>query len=203
MIITLVCRTLHAAGYLLVDWQTNWPVEMLLPMTFLEGLGGGNSGFLSSTISYVSDVSSQKDRTSRLSTANSFWFLGGPMGTLVAAILIRNHDYSLPLGLVCLTYIASVIYVVVFIKESHGPNAKEVQARGSLKCQDCLSRQKVPLSTMVKDFFDWHRITESFMTAFKRRERCMRNVLLLVLLANMLRRIARSNFFYYMDNFTV
>lgn len=163
-------------------------------MTFLEGLGGGNAGILSSTISYISDVSSEKNRTSRLSTANSLWFLGGPMGTLLAAVLIRSYGYNLPLGLVLVTYIVAVAYVVMFISESHGPYAKkELRARGSLQPQENIAEEKVPLSTMVKDFFDWHRVVESFKTAFKKRDGNARAVLLLILVGNMLRRVARSN----------
>lgn len=195
MTITLVCRLLFAAGYLLVNWQTSWPVEVLYPVTFLEAIGGGNAGILSSSLSYISDISREKDRTSRLSTASSLWYLGGPMGTLLAAVLIKNGGYNLPLGMVFLTYIAAVFYVVMFISESHGPSAKkELQARGSLQPQDSINKKKrVPLSTMVKDFFDFHRVIESFKTAIKRRDGSTRAVLLVVLAANMLRRVARGN----------
>lgn len=195
MIITLVCRVFYSAGYLLVNWQTNWPVEVLYPITFLEALGGGNPGIFSSAFSYISDISKEKDRTSRLSTANSLWYLGGPLGTLLAAFLIRDGDYNLPLGLVFLTYIGCVVYVIAFISESHGPSAKKkLQARGSLQPQDSLQKKhKISFGTMVKDFFDWHRVIESFKTAFKRREGSMRAVLLVVLVANMVRRLARGN----------
>ncbi|KAK8390738.1 hypothetical protein O3P69_010445 [Scylla paramamosain] len=197
IIITLVCRFLHAMGYFLVNWQTSWPVEVLYPITFLEAIGGGNAGILSSSISYISDITREKDRTSRVSTANSLWFLGGPMGTLLAAVLIKNGGYNLPLGIVALTYIAAAIYVVVFINESHGPRAKkELQAQGSLQPQDSITKTKISFSTMVKDFFDWHRVLESFKTAFKRRDGNVRAVLLTVLVANMVRRVARGFFMY-------
>ena len=195
ILISLVCRLLHAGGYFLVNWQTSWPVETLYPVTLLEALGGGNAGILSCTISYISDITREKDRTSRLSTANSLWFLGGPMGTLLAAVLIQNGGYNLPLGLVFLTYIAAVIYVVFFISESHGPRAKkELQAQGSLQPQSSITKKDMTLSTMIKDFFDWHRVLESFKTAFKRRDGNVRAVLLTVLFANMVRRVARGNF---------
>ena len=116
------------------------------------------------------------------------------MGTLVAALLIKNGGYNLPLGIVAITYIAAVIYVVVFISESHGPRAKkELQAQGSLQPQDSITKTPMSLSTMVKDFFDWHRALESFKTAFKRRDGNVRAVLLTVLVANMIRRVARGN----------
>ncbi|MPC31180.1 hypothetical protein E2C01_024462 [Portunus trituberculatus] len=49
---------------------------------------------------------------------------------------------------------------------------------------------------MLKDFFDWHRVLESFKTAFKRRDGNVRAVLLTVLVANMIRRVARGFFMY-------
>lgn len=181
--LALFCRMIHAGGYLLVNLQTSWPVEALYSMTFFEALGGGNSGILSSTVSYISDVSSEKHRTSRISTANSLWFLGGPMGTLLAAFLIQDGDYNLPLGLLFFTYIGTIIHVALFIEESLKPNPNELTGR-----------KEASVGTKVKDFFDWHRILESFKTAFKRRAGNIRRVLFFVLIGNMSRRVARSNF---------
>lgn len=184
IILSLVCRMAHAGGYLLVNLQINWPVESLYLMTFLEALGGGNSGILSSTISYISDVSSEEHRTSRVSTANSFWFLGGPMGTLLAALLIHDGDYNLPLMLVFVAYMAAILYVTVFIKESLKLDPDELKGK-----------KEASLGTKLKDFFDWHRILESFKTAFKRRTG--RLMLFFVLAGNMARRFARSNFLLF------
>ncbi|XP_071520085.1 lysosomal proton-coupled steroid conjugate and bile acid symporter SLC46A3-like [Panulirus ornatus] len=197
LLMTLVGHMMYAGGYLLTNWQTSWPVEVLFLVTLLEALGGTNTGFLSSTISYISDVSHERQRTSRVSTANSMWYLGAPLGTLVGALLIKYGSYNLALGLVFLAYIVAVVYVVVFIKESHGPFAKEkLRAQGSVKEEPTPEKKDVSVSTMVADFFNWRRVVESFKTAFKKREGNTRTILMAVVFGNMIRRMARGFFMY-------
>ncbi|XP_069180626.1 lysosomal proton-coupled steroid conjugate and bile acid symporter SLC46A3 [Procambarus clarkii] len=197
LLMTVVGHAFFSGGYLLANWQTSWPVEVIYFVTFLEALGGANVGLLSSTVSYISDVSKEAQRTSRISTANSMWFLGAPIGTLVGALIIKYSGYNMALGLVLLAYVFLTLYVVVFIKESHGPFAKkELQARGSIKDESSLQAKDVTVTTMVADFFNWRRVVESFKTAFMKREGNDRIVLMAVIAANMIRRMARGFFMY-------
>lgn len=117
------------------------------------------------------------------------------MGTLLAAVFLQGGGYNLPLALVFLTQIAAVVYIIVFIKESYRPRDKEeLHACCSLHPQGSLTKEEeAPVCTKVKDFFDWHRVFEVFTTAFKRRDGNGRAVLLLVVAANMVRRLARGN----------
>nr|XP_045593015.1 proton-coupled folate transporter-like [Procambarus clarkii] len=78
-----VGHALHAAGYLLASLAPSWPAEVLLAVTLLDTLGGGTVSFLTAANSYIGDVSSEESRTSRVGLANSIWFLGGPVGTLM------------------------------------------------------------------------------------------------------------------------
>nr|XP_053653493.1 proton-coupled folate transporter-like [Cherax quadricarinatus] len=197
ILVTVVGHVMFAGGYLLSNWQTSWPVEVIYFVTFLEALGGTNAGILSSTVSYISDISKEAQRTSRISTANSMWFLGGPLGTLVGALVIKYSDYNMALGLVLLAYFLTGIYIVVFIKESHGPFAKKkLQAKGSITDDSNFTKRDVKITTMVVDFFNWRRVVESFKTAFRRREGNARAILLAVMTANMIRRMARGFFMY-------
>ncbi|KAK3859448.1 hypothetical protein Pcinc_034447 [Petrolisthes cinctipes] len=77
-------HALHAFGYLLVSLAPNWPVEVILGVTLLDTLGGGAVSFLTAANAYLGDVTPEHTRTSRISLANSIWFLGGPLGTLMA-----------------------------------------------------------------------------------------------------------------------
>ncbi|XP_069959636.1 LOW QUALITY PROTEIN: proton-coupled folate transporter-like [Cherax quadricarinatus] len=197
LLIILVGHVMYAGGYLLANWQTSWPVEVIYFVTLLEALGGANAGLLSSTVSYISDISKEDQRTSRISTANSIWFLGGPLGTLIGALIIKYSGYDLALGLVLLAYFLTAIYVIVFIKESHGPYAKkELQAQGSIKDESSIQKKDVNITTMVVDFFNWRRVVESFKTAFRKREGNARAVLMAVMAGNMIRRMARGFFMY-------
>ena len=55
--------------------------------------------------------------------ANSVWYFGGPVGTLLAAAIITHFSFGVALALVILAYALCIAYVVLFIKESHGPFA--------------------------------------------------------------------------------
>ncbi|XP_066960794.1 lysosomal proton-coupled steroid conjugate and bile acid symporter SLC46A3-like [Macrobrachium rosenbergii] len=203
LLLTLLCHVMYAAGYLLNNWQTSWPVEIIYLVTFLESLGGGNMGLLTSTISYISDICSEKSRTSRVSIANSTWHLGGPLGTLIGAVIIKHASYNVALALVLLAYISAVAYVIFFIKESHGPFATAKLSKGALsgRASEDLKEQvdpkeKVTISLMIKDFFNWRRVVESFKTALKKREGNTRSVILIIIGCNMIRRVAKGFFMY-------
>ncbi|XP_068222628.1 lysosomal proton-coupled steroid conjugate and bile acid symporter SLC46A3-like [Palaemon carinicauda] len=198
LLITLICHVMYAGGYLINNWHTSWPVEILYFVSFVEALGGCDVGLLTSTISYISDITPEKSRTSRVSTANSMWYLGGPPGTLAGAIIIKYYGYNVALSLVVLAYVSAVLYVIFFIKESHGPFASEkFKARQPPQDQDAvISKENVSVLQMVKDFFNWKRVVESFRTALKKREGNTRAVLLTTIVANMIRRVARGFLMY-------
>lgn len=183
---------IYAAGNLVSHWQVTWPVEVLYPITLMEALGGANVGILSATTSYIGDITSEKQRTSRMIIANSFWYLGGPVGTLVAAVMIKHSGYLLPLAMVFLAYAAATIYIIFYLEESHGPFVKK-----KTEVQDSASQegapQSVTVSNMVKDLFNWRRVVESFKTALRKREGNTRAILIVVIVANSIRRMARGN----------
>ncbi|XP_064080709.1 proton-coupled folate transporter-like [Macrobrachium nipponense] len=198
LLITLMCHIMYASGYLISNWQTSWPVEVLYLVSFLEAVGGCDVGLLTSTISYISDITPEKSRTSRVSTANSMWYLGGPPGTLIGALIIKYSGYNVALGLVVLAYISAALYVIFFIKESHGPFAKrEFQVKQTLQTQEVIIPEgNFSAAQMIKDFFNWKRVAESFKTALKKREGNTRAVLLTTIVANMIRRVARGFLMY-------
>ncbi|MPC95498.1 Solute carrier family 46 member 3 [Portunus trituberculatus] len=191
LLVTMCGHIIYAAGYLVSHWQTTWPVELLYPITFFEALGGANVGILSATTSYISDITNEKQRTSRMIVANSLWYLGGPVGTLVAAVMIKHVGYHLPLAMVLLIYAVATVYIVVYVKESHGPFAEK-----NSHAQESSAPQKVTATKMLMDLFNWRRVVESFKTALKRRDGNLRAILITIIIANSLRRMARGFFMY-------
>ncbi|XP_076059378.1 lysosomal proton-coupled steroid conjugate and bile acid symporter SLC46A3-like [Oratosquilla oratoria] len=197
LVITTGSHLLYASLYLLSNWQRSWPLEILYLATFLEGLGGSNNALLAFATSYVSDISTEESRTSRVSTINSIWYLGGPMGALLGALVVRDNDFNLALGVCLICYIISFGYVVLFIKESYGPFAKEsLKAKGSLQEQQHKPPTKITALQMVKDFFNVRRVLESFKTLFVKREGRARLILIAIVSSNMIRRVARCFFMY-------
>lgn len=156
----------------------------------LERLGGGNAALLAFATSYISDISKKESRTARVSTANSLWYLGGPLGTLAGALLVRNKDFGVALGVCLACYSVSLCYVALFVKESYGPFARdsEVEQSGN--------DSKIEVLQMVKDFFNVRRVVECFRTLFAKREGRVRVILLAIVSSNMIRRAARCKHFH-------
>ncbi|XP_064120874.1 lysosomal proton-coupled steroid conjugate and bile acid symporter SLC46A3-like [Macrobrachium nipponense] len=197
LLMTLTGHVFYASGYLLNNWMASWPVELIYVVTFMEALGGGYMCLLSTTVSYISDICSEKTRTARVSTANSVWYLGGPLGTLIGAVIIRYWGYNIALALCLMAYFSAILYVIFLIKESHGPFAKDSFARKDAnKNVETLKKEDVSALTMFADFFNWRRVFESFKTAFRKREGNARAVLLVIILCNALWRMSRGFFIY-------
>ncbi|XP_068239194.1 lysosomal proton-coupled steroid conjugate and bile acid symporter SLC46A3-like isoform X2 [Palaemon carinicauda] len=196
LLMTLTGHVFYASGYLLNNWMTSWPVELIYVVTLFEALGGGYMCLLSTTVSYISDICSEKTRTARVSTANSIWYLGGPLGTLIGAVIIRYYGYNIALALCLMAYFSAIIYVILFIKESHGPFAKDSDKKDANKNVATLKKENVSVLKMFTDFFNWHRVFESFKTAFRKREGNARAVLIVIILCNALWRMSRGFFIY-------
>ncbi|XP_042858957.1 proton-coupled folate transporter-like [Penaeus japonicus] len=199
LLLTFSGHLFYAGGYLLNNWQSAWPVEFVYLVTFLEAFGGGYMCLLSIATSYISDVCSEESRTSRVSTATSFWYLGGPLGTLLGAVVLSRAGYNLALGLVFLAYVSAISYILMFIRESHGPFARTavgVKGRNPDESQG-IKREEVASRKMFTDFFNWRRMFESFKTAFRKREGNARTILVVVIICNMLWRMSRG-FYVYM-----
>ncbi|XP_066939777.1 lysosomal proton-coupled steroid conjugate and bile acid symporter SLC46A3-like [Macrobrachium rosenbergii] len=207
---------LHAAGYLLASSVPSWPVEFLLLVTFLDTLGGGTVSFLTAANSYVGDVTSEESRTSRVGLANSIWFLGGPAGTLLGTYIYSQGGY-LPLFATSLVFsLIAVIYIMVFLPESHGPFAKKTGTESSqktiLNMRDSVavvyglesnaskaanqSQQEITIGTMIKDFFNPRRILDSFKSTLRKREGNTRALILLLIFTSLLRRLTRSPYVF-------
>nr|XP_045592708.1 proton-coupled folate transporter-like [Procambarus clarkii] len=211
-----VGHALHAAGYLLASLAPSWPAEVLLAVTLLDTLGGGTVSFLTAANSYIGDVSSEESRTSRVGLANSIWFLGGPVGTLMGTYIYSWGGY-LPLFATSLTLsVMAVVYVVVCLPESHGPFVKktmavvpdhktQVELRESVAAVYGLEvnasstntlHTRPSLSTMLKDFFNPRRILDSFKSTLRKREGNTRSLILILIFTSLLRRVTRSPYVF-------
>ncbi|KAK8743388.1 hypothetical protein OTU49_001419 [Cherax quadricarinatus] len=198
-----------AGGYLLNSWVAEWPVEFLLVAAVFDSLGGGTVSFLTAANAYLSDVTSEESRTMRVGLANSIWYLGGPIGTLVGYYIKKHGGYQMLFGTSLLMHCGSLTYLF-FLPESHGPFAKkktsekneeqnsEKPAQISLKrpSEVAGSANKISLWKMITDFFNYERIVDSFRCTFKARGGLVRVFVLLLILCNLLRRLGRGAYMY-------
>ncbi|XP_018012119.1 proton-coupled folate transporter [Hyalella azteca] len=195
LVLTFLCQVINAAGYLLVLMVPSMPIEIIYGASLIMSLGGGNPGLMSIAFSYASDISSEEDRTLKISTLNSLWYLGGPIGTALTGFVLRHSTYHMALSIMLGLNTFGLLYIIFFIKESCGPFAK---IGNCLKepGKQTLKKEDVTLSRMVVDFVNWRRVAESFHTLFKARPGYNRALLFTSVVCNMARRAARSFFLY-------
>ncbi|KAL7648151.1 UNVERIFIED_CONTAM: hypothetical protein RMT77_000053 [Armadillidium vulgare] len=112
---------LNFLGLLLFSLAKSWPVEYMLIPTFLDSLGGGNVCFLTAANAYISDVTSESSRTSRVGLANSIYFLGGPIGTFMGKYIYEYGGYAAIFSTSLTLTTITLLYILFYIKESHGP----------------------------------------------------------------------------------
>lgn len=199
-----------ASGYLINSWVPHWPVEYLLVAALMDSLGGGTVSFLTAANAYISDVTSEESRTTRVGLANSIWFLGGPIGTLLGTYIYMYGGYQVLFGTSVLLHCISLTYLF-FLPESHGPFAKhkmsktnqdkddeQQPARLSFKKPDEIAEDpsKISIWKMFWDFFNYERIVDSFRCTFKPRGGFVRIFILLLILCNLLRRLGRGAYMY-------
>lgn len=196
MLLTMGGHMIYAGGYLLSHWQTTWSVQVLYPITFLEALGGGEVGITSSANSYLSDITCNDQRTSYMIISNSVGYLGGSLGTVVAALMIRHTGYHLPLAIALMAYFAATVYIIFCVRESNGPLAKKT-LNGEKFCPLTEKLPKMTKLTMVQNLFDWRRAAESLKTVFRKREGNKRALLIVAIVANSMRRVSRGNCFFF------
>ena len=200
-----------ALGYLINSWVTQWPVEYLLMAALMDSLGGGNVSFLTAANAYISDVTSEESRTTRVGLANSIWFLGGPIGTLLGTYIYMYGGYQILFGTSLVLHCISLVYLF-FLPESHGPFAKHKMsksfqnqteeqqlARLSSKKPDEIVEDpnKISVWKMFLDFFNYERIVDSFRCTFKPRGGFVRIFILLLILCNLLRRLGRGKLLFF------
>ncbi|XP_069985991.1 proton-coupled folate transporter isoform X2 [Penaeus vannamei] len=214
LIIAIIGHFCWAAGYLINSWMPDWPVEYILVAALMDSLGGGNVSFLTTANAYISDVTSEETRTSRVGFANSIWFLGGPIGTLLGTYIYKYGGYQILFGTSVLMYAVSLVYLF-FLPESHGPFKKtkterteaydtdqQPQTAPSKDSPEAESEkpesdgEEITAWKMVCDFFSYDRIVDSFRCTFKARGGMVRAFILLLILCNLLRRLGRGAYMY-------
>ncbi|KAK4319411.1 hypothetical protein Pmani_009646 [Petrolisthes manimaculis] len=213
----------YSLGYLVASMVDTWPVEYLLFVALLDSLGGGTVSFLTAANSYISDVTSEASRTSRVGLANSIWFLGGPIGTLMGTYIYQAGGYPVLFGTSLAMYVVSMFYIVLVLPESHGPFAnvqkleKILPPKQSLRLRESVARvygidkkkkdlmqtksvmkraRNISFGTMIKDFFNPVRLLDSFRCTLKQREGHVRLYILLLIFCNLLRKLGRGAYMY-------
>ncbi|KAF2364288.1 Major facilitator superfamily [Trinorchestia longiramus] len=195
LLLMIFCRVINAAGYLLALIVPSLPAQFIYGVTFFMSLGGGYHGLVSMAFSYASDITSEGNRTIKITIFSSLWYLGGPIGTSLTGLVLNHSTYSVALSIMLGLNIFVFFYIIFIVKESCGPFAKIGNCLTDPTMQR-LKKENVSYGRMVVDFINWRRVVESFHTLFKPRPGDNRALLLTSVGSNMARWAAKCCFLY-------
>jgi len=116
-------HVLWATCYLVKSIMSDWPVETLYVAAILDTIGGGAVSFLTTANAYITDVTNERQRTARVGTANSIWFLGGPLGTFIGTYIYMYGGFLAVFTTSAIGYSWSFLYLMA-LPETRGPFAK-------------------------------------------------------------------------------
>ena len=85
----------------------------------LEDITGGSLVFFLTTECFIVDITTEENRTARMSIVNAFyglgWLIGLPLGTY-----IKKHLGYVPLfSFTLILALGTILYVMLFVKESY------------------------------------------------------------------------------------
>uniref|UniRef100_A0A2P2I180 Solute carrier family 46 member 3-like n=1 Tax=Hirondellea gigas TaxID=1518452 RepID=A0A2P2I180_9CRUS len=159
-----------------VDMDISW----ILLASFFSGLGGGFAGCLNTAASYLTQVSPQGVRTSRVGVMECMILVAACVGPLLVSWLLRQHYHADKLFTVMLAlHAANVLYILAAVPNVHAsrsvsrlcPSERAAAAAGGSSTTDGLLRSS------------WLRIKEMFGVVCKTRHENRKGYLLLTILA--------------------
>jgi PCFT/HCP family folate transporter-like MFS transporter 1/3 len=107
------------AGLLMLNvYMVDWPVEATLLESLWGLCGGGFASVMTLGYTYLADVTSQADRTTRISIADAVMILAQPLGNFVGARLYLGFGYYTVFGVSGLFALAGALYSAFILEET-------------------------------------------------------------------------------------
>ena len=125
MIAPILGGTALALMLLLNGYFEDWPLEILLIGSFLDGCSGQFIAIIASIYSYTADITTTEGRTKRIVILESMMFLGGVLSAPISGILLQNVGFFPPFALILTMFAFQIVYWF-FLEESYPPNASAV-----------------------------------------------------------------------------
>ena len=132
-------------------------------------LAGGRVAMTMAVYSYITDITSESERTFRLGIITAIITLSRPIGMALSGIMIRRFGYYGVFSIACVLYLIGFVYIVLRLKEKT-KKTKEVDSEKTPSILTVLS---------VKD------LVATVNVAFKVREGSRRLQIVLIMLAYM------------------
>ena len=170
-----------------------WPAEYLLGCGAFSIFGSDNI-FLIGMYAYISDITTNENRTKRIGIIDIVAF-----GAIVAGLLASGYvfDESGYLGVfwgVLIIQLFALFYIILFVKESCGPNSISCSPVSENRRGSNLTRQ----SSVARyiSVFDCGQVADVFKVTFKRRDYNLRKIILTLLFILICNNVASNSNLY-------
>ena len=170
-----------------------WPAEYLLGCGAFSIFGSDNI-FLIGMYAYISDITTNENRTKRIGIIDIVAF-----GAIVAGLLASGYvfDESGYLGVfwgVLIIQLFALFYIILFVKESCGPNTISCSPVSENRRGSNLTRQ----SSVARyiSVFDCGQVIDVFKVTFKRRDYNLRKIILTLLFILICNNVASNSNLY-------
>ena len=117
MIAPILGGTVLTLSLLLNGYFLDWPLELLLIGTFLDGCSGQFVAVIASIYSYAADITTAEERTKRTVILESMMFLSGVISAPINSILLQKVGFFPPFALILAMFAFQIVYWF-FLKES-------------------------------------------------------------------------------------
>ncbi|XP_065361842.1 probable peptidoglycan muropeptide transporter SLC46 [Calliphora vicina] len=150
-----------------------WPLEMVIyTATLPSALTGAELAIFFSCFAYISDISTLRNRTMRVTILEVCYLSAMPTGVALGSYLFYNHfnrSYANMFALNASLLAASIIYSLIALKWQTTPEQRPLREVG------CCG--------LLPDFFDKKHIIDSFAVLGKKRPGPRRSFLILLLIS--------------------
>jgi MFS family permease len=118
--------------YIVLSFQHEAPVGWICLASFLSGLSGGFVSCIMSCMTYVAAISSQENRTVRISRLEAMIFLGGTVGPFLSGSMLQITGHGYAFLFMLIAYAVAFFYAIFFVNEvnENSINSNGIKADG-------------------------------------------------------------------------
>ncbi|ODM92375.1 Proton-coupled folate transporter [Orchesella cincta] len=140
--------------YIVISVRDDVPVDWICLASLLSGLSGGFVSCIMSCMTYVASVTSEANRTVRISRLEAMTFFGGTVGPFISGSMleITGHAYAFFYMMLC--YALAFFYALLFVKDitSDGiiiQNDANVVGEGQNRSERCRNKSSDTIPSSV------------------------------------------------------
>ncbi|KAL7012231.1 hypothetical protein ACKWTF_014704 [Chironomus riparius] len=192
LLLGLIGKLIYSSMIIVNSLMPNWPVENIIYTATIPGaITGGDIAIFASALAFLTDITTEADRTVRISILGGAYVGSIPVAVLTGTYLYNFYNKSFTKMFVtnAVLIVLSILYTVVKLDWQTTP--KQV------------SLTTIPKSQWISDFFDKKHFKQTVRTVTKKRDNNYRLYIILMMVSVALYAIQRSEqkyFFLFAQN---